>query len=81
MKSAVSIPDDLFDRAERAANRLGYNRSQLYAKALEEFLAGRGDDPVTDRLNEVFESSEHDAEDPMNVRAGRTLIESGEWEW
>ncbi len=38
MKTAVSVPDDLFERAERLARRDGYTRSGLYAKALEEFI-------------------------------------------
>lgn len=81
MKTAVSIPDDLFDRAEDAAGRLGYNRSQLYAKALDEFLAGRTEDPVTARLNELYETDGDQAGDAINARAARTLIESGDWEW
>jgi predicted transcriptional regulator len=39
MKTAVSIPDDLFEAAERAAQRRGSTRSGLYAEALASFLA------------------------------------------
>ena len=38
MKTAVSIPDVLFDTAERTAQQLGIPRSQLFARALEEFI-------------------------------------------
>jgi predicted transcriptional regulator len=39
MKTAVSIPDDLFEAAEKAAKRRGSTRSGLYAEALASFLA------------------------------------------
>jgi len=39
MKTAVSVPDPLFQRAERTAKRLGISRSELYARALNDFLA------------------------------------------
>jgi len=50
MKTAISIPDPLFD----AAGRLGMSRSQLYAKALAEYVAKHRDDQVTEALNRVY---------------------------
>jgi antitoxin MazE6 len=47
MKTAVSIPDSLFWRAEQLARRSGKSRSQLYREALAEYLARREPDPVT----------------------------------
>lgn len=54
MKTAVSIPDDLFDSAEGTARRLGLSRSELYARALREYLAEHGSEGVTQRLNEIY---------------------------
>jgi metal-responsive CopG/Arc/MetJ family transcriptional regulator len=54
MKTAVSVPDDLFRLAEAAARRLRVSRSQLYATAISEFLNRRQGDSVTERLNEVY---------------------------
>ena len=54
VKTAVSVPDDLFRMAEAAARRLRISRSQLYAEALAEFLKRRQTDAVTERLNEVY---------------------------
>lgn len=39
VKTAISIPDELFERAERIAARRGCTRSGLYAEALAEFVA------------------------------------------
>ena len=54
MKTAVSVPDDLFRMAEAAARRLRVSRSKLYATAISEFLDRQRTDAVTERLNEVY---------------------------
>ena len=54
MKTAISMPDDLFRRAEAAAGRLCVSRSQLYARAIEEFLEAQGGNAITQRLNDVY---------------------------
>jgi predicted transcriptional regulator len=54
MKTAVSVPDDLFRLAEATARRLRISRSQLYATAISEFLNRQRADAVTERLNEVY---------------------------
>ncbi|HET7387117.1 MAG TPA: hypothetical protein VFJ19_10700 [Nocardioidaceae bacterium] len=77
MKVAVSLPTPLFEQAEESAAQLGLNRSQLYARALEEFLRGQGADPVTTRLDALAEEMNGDS----GAVAGRRLVESGAWEW
>lgn len=54
MKTAVSLPDDLFRMAETAARKLKMSRSQLYAAALSEFLNRRESKKITARLNEIY---------------------------
>jgi predicted transcriptional regulator len=54
MKTAVSVPDALFQQAETAARRLRISRSRLYSTALAEFLSRRQADTVTERLNAVY---------------------------
>jgi len=53
MKVAVSIPDPVFEAAERLATERGVARSQVYAEALKAYLEHHGPDAVTARLNEV----------------------------
>lgn len=62
MKTAISIPDPLFEAAEQLAKRLGKSRSQLYAEALQAYLDRRSDQWITDRLNEIFEAEPELAE-------------------
>ena len=47
MKTAVSIPDDLFEQAERLARRVGATRSGLYSRAVREYVARHAPDEVT----------------------------------
>lgn len=54
MKTAISIPDPLFEAAERLARRRGTSRSQLYAEALAAYLERHQEDDVTERLNAIY---------------------------
>jgi predicted transcriptional regulator len=55
MKTAVSVPDELFERADRLAKRLSLSRSELYSRALAEFLARRDPVEMTAAWDEVCE--------------------------
>jgi len=77
MKTAISIPDDVFEDAERLARRLGHSRSQLYSRALREFVARHEPDHVTAALDEVFAGEPEG--DAFVARAGRRAIERTEW--
>lgn len=54
MKTAVSIPDRVFESAEKLAARLGVSRSKLYAKALASLVEKHREDTITSRLNEIY---------------------------
>lgn len=54
MKTAISLPDDLFRSGDSLAKRLGVSRSELYARALAEYLAKHRADQITQRLNAVY---------------------------
>jgi predicted transcriptional regulator len=58
MKTAISIPTDLFLEAEQLARRLNASRSQLYARALAEFVARHDADHVTAAMNAVIDEIE-----------------------
>ncbi len=56
MKTAISVPDPIFEEAEETAARLGMSRSQLYAKAVQIFVAQHRRDRVTEPLLAVYGS-------------------------
>ncbi len=55
MKTAISIPDDLFVQAEQLAARFGVSRSELYATAIREYVAAHHYDRITERLNAIYD--------------------------
>jgi len=56
MKTAVSLPERLYKDAEKAAKSMGIPRSQLFAKALEEYISHHKRDRVTEKLNEIYKN-------------------------
>ncbi|MBW4544713.1 MAG: hypothetical protein KME25_09770 [Symplocastrum torsivum CPER-KK1] len=54
MKTAISIPDPLFEAAEQFAKRVGLSRSELYAVALREYLQAHKQDQLTKQLDAVY---------------------------
>jgi metal-responsive CopG/Arc/MetJ family transcriptional regulator len=79
MKTAISIPDDLFDSAERYAEQQGLSRSELYAKALRRFLEDRNGESITERLNAVYDK-ESNSLDPVLARLQALSLSSDAWE-
>jgi len=78
MKTAVSLPDDVFRAAERHARRARKSRSQLYAEALLEYLARHASDEVTEAMNKVMDQLEEPT-DPFATAAARRILERSEW--
>lgn len=78
MKTAVSVPDELFRQAEVAARRLQMSRSELYSTALAKYLAKAEDDETTRRLNEVY-AKEQSNLDPAIRRAQFKTLSKDSW--
>ena len=79
MKTAISLPDDLFRAGERHAQRLRKSRSQLYAEALADYLARHAPDEVTEAMNRVVERLAEPGPDPFLGRAARRVVDRTEW--
>ncbi len=56
MKTAISLPENVFKEAERFARRFKKSRSQLYVEALKEYLARHSPDDITEQMNRVADS-------------------------
>lgn len=54
MKTAISVPDEVFALADRLAEHLGVSRSELYATAVAEFIAKHRTRDLTARLDAVY---------------------------
>ena len=78
MKTAISLPDEVFDAAEELAEELGVSRSHLYALALAEFVEHHRRDEVTERLDAVYGDAESTL-DPHLADLQHRSIPSEEW--
>ncbi|MEW5983496.1 MAG: ribbon-helix-helix protein, CopG family [Acidobacteriota bacterium] len=78
MKTAVSIPDQVFEQAERLARRTRKSRSHVFSCALREYVARHSPDEVTEAMNRVCEAV-GDQRDPFVARAVRRTLEHVEW--
>jgi len=54
MKTAISVPDPLFQRGEDYAAQQAWGRSELYVRALEEFLERHAAQSITDQLDALY---------------------------
>jgi len=80
MKIAVSVPDDVFQRAERLAHREGRSRSEVYSAALREYVARHAPDEVTEAIDSSMATLGDEAGADGFVRAAATrVLESSEW--
>ena len=78
MKIAISIPDDVFEEAERLARQRHRSRSDLYTRALSEYVARHAPDRVTESMNAVLETVGEPADD-FAPAAGRRALGRVEW--
>jgi metal-responsive CopG/Arc/MetJ family transcriptional regulator len=78
MKIAVSIPDAVFETAERLARRMKKSRSELYSRALSEYVSRHSPDEVTEAMNTAV-SEIGEASDAFVEAASRRTLERTEW--
>jgi len=79
MKTAISIPDDLFEAAERVAKRLGLSRSELYRIALAKYLELQDDKAITAELNRVYDLKEKIRLDPVLDKLQQASLAREDW--
>jgi metal-responsive CopG/Arc/MetJ family transcriptional regulator len=80
MKTAISIPDRLFEAADRLARRLGMSRSELYAKAVAEFVDENHSRGVRERLDAVYAADpESSVIDPLLTELQIESLPEEEW--
>ena len=78
MKTAVSIPDAIFERTELFARRAERSHSQVFSDALAEYLARHSPDEITDAMNRVIDAIGN-AVDPFISAASKRALARVEW--
>ncbi|TGK27874.1 ChpI protein [Leptospira yasudae] len=82
MKTAISIPDELFKTAEKTAKKLGIPRSQLFARALEEFIKSHSKESITEKLNKVYSSKSKETKNnitDISIESLRKSLKNDSW--
>jgi metal-responsive CopG/Arc/MetJ family transcriptional regulator len=78
MKTAISIPDPLFQAAEQFAQAQGLSRSELYARAIQLYLQTHRYHGITDALNQLY-TEESSALDPALAAAQARSMPKDDW--
>jgi len=78
MKTAISLPDSVFEEAEALAQQLGLSRSELYTKALQAYLQKYNRSQTLHKLNQVY-SKESFELDPVLARMQFMSLPQEDW--
>jgi metal-responsive CopG/Arc/MetJ family transcriptional regulator len=78
MKTAISIPDPVFDQADCLAKRLQISRSALYTRAVEGYIDEHRRSRVREKLDKLY-STEPSGIDPATLKAQAASIPREEW--
>ena len=78
MKTAVYLPDTLFDRADKLAKNLKVSRSQLFQDALEQYLINFEAKKITKKLDQIYGEVKRD-DLQFIKRSAQNSITTTEW--
>lgn len=78
MKTAVSLPDPVFEAAEKLAKRMKLSRSALYARAIEDYVLRSEPDDVTEEINRALDGVPTERDSFVN-RAASDVLRRAVW--
>ncbi len=78
MKTAISLPDQLFYAAEQFAQAHGLSRSELFVRALQTYLHAYQAHDITEMLNQIY-TEEESALEPSVIRAQAQIVAKEDW--
>jgi metal-responsive CopG/Arc/MetJ family transcriptional regulator len=73
MKTAISIPDEVYHSADQLAKRLGMSRSELYSKAVSNYINAHKNEAVTKALDQIYAKEKSEIDPVINVMQLRSL--------
>ncbi|MBI1879618.1 MAG: hypothetical protein HYR94_15595 [Chloroflexi bacterium] len=78
MKTAISIPNPIFEAAEQLAKELGMSRSELYTSAVAAYMETHRSEDVTEKLNQVY-GEEASTLDPVLLQMQVASVDGEDW--
>ena len=80
VKTAISLPDDTFDRASEKAAELGISRSEFFGRAARRYLDELASYSLTEQVNDALLASGSDDSVAAAAAAGRQRLTAvDEW--
>jgi hypothetical protein len=79
VKTAISVPDDTFERASRRARELGISRSEFFATAATRYLEALDRESLTARIDEALELVGDDPDSALATESGRQRLAREAW--
>ncbi|HZO65687.1 MAG TPA: hypothetical protein VFB74_11850 [Kribbellaceae bacterium] len=81
MKTAISVPDLLFDRASKRAVELGISRSEFFATAAQRYLDMLDDESLTQQIDDAVDLATEDDTNRAAAAAGKRRLAADVEEW
>jgi len=82
MKTAISVPDETFEKASRRAHELGVSRSEFFSRAATRYLDELDAGSITDQINQAVDAQTLDDDSaPAAVAVGRRVLEDSSDDW
>ena len=78
MKTAISIPDQIYKKVEQTARKMGISRSKFFSIAAQEFIHHYSEEDVTNRLNEIYREDQAGLDKAIEEIQARSMNEE-EW--
>lgn len=78
MKTAISVPDDIFELSEKLAKQLKVSRSKIFAMGVKKLAEEYDDDEITKQLNEFYENDPVEL-DPIIMQMALMSLPKEEW--
>jgi hypothetical protein len=78
VKTAISVPDEIFEQATRQAAELGISRSEFFARAARRYLDELAARSLTQQVNDALQAAGNDDSAAAAAQAGRDLLATGE---
>ena len=73
MKTAISVPDEVFEAADRTAKKLGVSRSELYSTAVHEYIERHKMEDVTSRLDDLYASDSSELDEYLGQMQSQSM--------
>jgi len=81
VKTAIAVPDEIFEQATGQAAELGISRSEFFAWAARRYLDDLADRSLVSQIDQALLAAGDDDSGAAAVVAGRGVLAAGDGDW